>query len=256
MRVTDFSPELDAWAGPFDLLCTVLLRRELPVTDIELATIAVDYVEALASDDSPINPDEVSEFLLLIAGLCEIKLRELLAIDQPADLPEPEPGETKEEMLQRLVRYQTFKGASGWFAERAERPHWWRVASRPTIRRSTTYDGPVQDPAQLARSLDVLLAAPNVDVRHLVGTHASVHDMTRQLLTLVLERRNVDFDEAFGSLNRLDQAVAFVAMLELARMGRIVIEQPDDFGSITIDPAANESSETADDGEPTETQIA
>ncbi len=263
MRVTEFSPELEAWVGPFDLLCTVLLRRELPITDVELAEVALAYVRALDASDEDVDPDTVSEFLLLVAGLCEIKVRELLSIDDPVDLPEPVPGESLEQMLERLLAYQTFRGAADWLGERAGTPRYWRVAPRPVIRRTVTYDGPTFDPAQLAAALNVLLAEPNVDVRHLVGRHATVREMAERLLSLVLERGTVDFDEAITGCSRLDQAVAFVAVLEMARTGQLHLAQPDAFGAIAVSPTAEAATTPIEvdeydgaDPEPTETQIA
>ncbi len=248
MRPVDLQLDLDTYAGPFDLLCTVLLRRELTLTDVRLAEVAVAYVQQLAQQGD-IAPDDASEFLLLLASLMEIKARELLASDDVLDIEEPGSLESQEEMLDALIRYATFRAASAWLGIRGSRPRTWRSAARPVIRRRRTYDGPSLDPALLQRSMNVLLAQPGVDVRHLVGRHASVQQLAGRMLQLLQQRRSFDFDETFSTMTRLDQAVAFVAMLELARSGRLTIRQEQPFSSISIEAAvaaaASESAESA-----------
>lgn len=211
----------------------MLLRREVGVDDVPLAEIVVTYVAQLA-EQSRVDPDTAGEFLVLIAGLMEIKARELLAIDADLEIEDPAAVVAQEEMLERLVRYATFKQAAGWLGERADRERWWRVASRPPRRAPGVYDGPVLDPALLRRSMQVLLSQPDVDVRHLVGRHASVHEMTGRLLGVLRQRREFRFEEAVDGLSRLDQAVAFVAALELCKAGHVELVQDARFGPITV----------------------
>ena len=244
MRPADLSLDLDTYAGPFDLLCTLLLRRELPVEDVPLAEVVVGYVQRLAHEER-VDPDTASEFLLLVAALMEIKARELLRVEEELQIEEPLPGEAQEEMLERLLRYATFRQAAAWLGERGGQRRWWRVASRPVLRGPRPWSGPVLDPALLKRSLEVLLASPDVDVRHLVGRHATVHEMTHRLLDRLHARKQFHLDEVFEGLSRLDQAVAFVAALELCRHGRVDLRQEDTFGPIEVAwrPGADTSEE-------------
>jgi len=247
MRPATLQIELDTYGGPFDLLCTLLLRRELPVEDVPLVEIIVGYVERLAEQER-VDPDTASEFLLLIAGLMEIKARELLAQDADLEIEDPSSLDAQSDMLERLIRYATFRRASVWLGEHADQQRWWRVASRPVKRAQGVYDGPVLDAKLLHRSMDVLLAQPDVDVRHLVGRHASVPEMTGRLLTALRQRRTFVFDEAIDGLNRLDQAVAFIAALELCKNGHVDLTQDDRFGPITVTRREVATGEDQQDG--------
>jgi segregation and condensation protein A len=234
MRPAALQLDLDTFAGPFDLLCSVLLRRELGVTEVPLAEVVVGYVQRLAHEER-IDPNTAGEFLLLVAGLMEIKSRELLDVEAELELIDPTSDESQEEMLERLIRYTTFKGAAEWLGDRAGVQRFWRIASRPVKRQSPgVYDGPTLDPMLLHRSMTVLLAQPDVDVRHLVGRHASVHEMTGRLLGVLHKRRTFTLDEAVEGLTRLDQAVAFVAALELCKNGQVELRQDERFGPITV----------------------
>ena len=198
-----------------------------------LAEVVVGYVQRLAHEER-VDPDTAGEFLLLIAGLMEIKARELLAQDTELEIEDPASVDSQGDMLERLVRYATFKGATGWLAAQGSSQRWWRVASRPVRRAPGAYDGPALDPALLQRSMEVLLAQPDVDVRHLVGRHASVQEMTGRLLTALRQKREFSLDEAVDGLSRLDQAVAFVAALELCKNGHVELRQDERFGPITV----------------------
>jgi chromatin segregation and condensation protein Rec8/ScpA/Scc1 (kleisin family) len=101
----------------------------------------------------------------------------------------------------------------------------------------------------LHRSMTVLLAQPDVDVRHLVGRHASVHEMTGRLLGVLHKRRAFSLDEAVEGLTRLDQAVAFVAALELCKAGHVMLAQDDRFGPITV--TRREATDSVDEGSDT-----
>jgi segregation and condensation protein A len=233
MRVSSLQLDLDCFDGPFDLLCTMLLRRELGVDEVPLAEVVVSYVAQLA-EQSRVDPDTAGEFLVLVAALMEVKTRELLNVEDDLEIPLPEGIEAHEDMLERLVRYHTMRNASRWLAGQGGRERWWREASPAPRRRPGRYDGPQLDAARLQRSMDVLLASPDVDVRHLVGRHASVHEMTGRLLGMLRERRTVQLDDALKGMTRLDQAVTFVAALELCKAGDVELIQEDRFGPITV----------------------
>ena len=59
---------------------------------------------------------------------------------------------------------------------------------------------------------------------------------------LLLSRRaRFDFDQEVGELSRVEQAVAFLALLDLRRSGEITIEQSAPFAPIRIARAGEEN---------------
>ncbi len=227
---------MDSFAGPFDLLCTVLLRRELALADVDLVEVVIGYVQRLSMvNDDEVDADSASEFLILVAALMEIKVRELLSSGEDDDLVIELPAlEARDELLERLIRYATYRNASRWLGERASVPRHWRTASLPVVRRTPVYDGPNIDPAVLARAIKVLLSAPDVDIRHLVGRHMSVQELAGRLVGAIRSKGTVSLDQFVDGLSRLDQAVALVAVLELCRTGEVLISQNEPFGDITV----------------------
>ena len=208
----------DPFAGPFDLLCSVLLRRELWSRTCRSSRSSSATCERLRRRGK-IDPNTAGEFLLLVAGLMEIKARELLDQERRPARSRIRPRiEAQDDMLERLIRYTTFKGAAAWLGEsrpaRALLAH--RVApgeppepACTTARRSTRAAAALDDRA--ARAAGRRRAPPRRPPR--VGARDDRPPARRAA------QPQHGLDEAVEGLTRLDQAVAFVAALELCKAG-------------------------------------
>src|ERR671910_2143378 len=97
--------DLDVFAGPFDLLLSLILREELDLLEVELAEIVVAYIDHLETEGE-LDLEAATEFLVLIAALLELKSRLMLPGEElPEELGELAPGEAAEELLERLLQY-------------------------------------------------------------------------------------------------------------------------------------------------------
>ena len=76
--VSELDLDLDVFQGPFDLLLAVLLREEISLAEVPLGEIVVAYVDHMGEDATDLDLEAVTEFLVLIAALCELKSRLLL----------------------------------------------------------------------------------------------------------------------------------------------------------------------------------
>jgi chromatin segregation and condensation protein Rec8/ScpA/Scc1 (kleisin family) len=56
--------------------------------------------------------------------------------------------------------------------------------------------------------------------------------------SVLRRQRRFDFDSEVGALSRVEQAVAFLALLELRKAGEIELGQPAPFEAITVWSAA------------------
>ena len=114
--------DLDVFAGPFDLLLSLILREELDLLEVELAEIVVAYIDHLEAEGE-LDLEAATEFLVLIAALLELKSRLMLPGEEVLDeLDGLAPAEAAEELLERMLQYARFRGAGGWTARRARRP--------------------------------------------------------------------------------------------------------------------------------------
>ena len=77
VRIAQLELDLDVFAGPFDLLLSLILREELDLLEVDLAEVVVAYLDHLESLDE-LDLESATEFLVLIAALLELKSRLML----------------------------------------------------------------------------------------------------------------------------------------------------------------------------------
>src|SRR5213592_1806898 len=93
--------DLDVFAGPFDLLLTLVLREEVDLLEVDLADVVLTYLDHLEGKGE-LDLEVATEFLVLIAALLELKSRLMLPRDDDEGL-DMEPEEAAEELLARLL---------------------------------------------------------------------------------------------------------------------------------------------------------
>ncbi len=239
MRIADLELDLDVFAGPFDLLLTLVLREEIDLLEVDLAEVVIAYIDHLERRGE-LDLEAATEFLVLIAALLELKSRLLLPGEEVDELIELDPGEAAEELLARLLDAHRYRAAAEHLRTRldGEAGHRFRSAPLPASIRRASLDeaGAVYDPAVLARAIGALLEIPEpVDVRHMVGSRVTVAERLTHLRAL-LRRGRFNFDEAVARADRVTVAVTLYAVLELHKQGELTWTQDEPFGEITIEP--------------------
>ena len=238
VAVRELDLDLDAFEGPFDLLLTLVLRDELELADVEVAGVVLAFVERLAERTST-DLEACGEFLVLIAALLELKARGLFPEEDLA-FDDLDPEEAAGELAERLALYRRFKAAAGWFEERldTESDRYFRLGPAPL---APVPQRPLdrQDPAALAAALRALAAEPpEPSLRHLELRFPPVSLFLDRFRTVLRRRRQFEFDREVNSLSRVEQAVAFLALLELRKAGEVKLGQPAPFEPITVWSAA------------------
>jgi segregation and condensation protein A len=240
VAVRDLELDLDAFEGPFDLLLTLVLKDQLAPADVDIAAIVVAFVERLLERDE-LDLDACGEFLVLIAALLELKARHLFP-DEGAELGELEPEEAAEELARRLAEYRRMKEAAVWLRERltAERDRYFRLGPAPLALRIERQLAR-QDPESLAEALRGLaVEPPKVSLSHMALRFPPVSQFLERFRALLRRRRVFDFDTEVGQLSRIEQAVAFLALLELRKCGEIGLSQAAPFAPIRVTRPENE----------------
>jgi segregation and condensation protein A len=241
--VRELELDLDAFEGPFDLLLALVLKEELDLRDVDLAGIVTAFLERLA-DREELDLDACGEFLVLIAALLELKARALFP-DEAAELAELEPEEAAEELARRLAEYRRAKEAAAWLRERlaAAGDRYFRLGPAPLAPKVETPLAP-QDPESLARVLSVLAQEPpEVSLAHMALRFPPVSQFLERFRVLLRRRSRFDFETEVGEMTRLEQASAFLAVLELRRAGELSIEQAAPFAPIRVVRIAQENND-------------
>jgi segregation and condensation protein A len=229
--------DLDVFAGPFDLLLSLILREELDLLEVELADVVLTYVDHLDARDE-LDLESATEFLVLIAALLELKSRLMLPGEEIEELDELAPAEAAEELLERMLAYARFRGAGGFLAARRddEQGVLYRSAPLPAALRRAPLEHAEQayDPGVLGQALGGLLRTPPaLDLRHIAAPRVSLPERLAVLRGL-LRRGTFSFDDAVRGADRMTVAVTLFALLELYKRGEAGWEQEEAFGPITV----------------------
>ncbi len=235
VAVRELDLDLDAFEGPFDLLLTLVLREELALSDVEVAEVVVAFVERLAQREE-LDVEACGEFLVLVAALLELKARDLLAEDDEPDLDDLDPDEAAAELAERLAEYRRVKAGAGWLEERlaAESDRYFRLGPAP-LAPVTVRPLADQDAGRLAAALRVLAAEPPApSLAHLALRLPPVSVFLERFRAVLSRHRRFTFDEEVDGLSRIEQAVAFLAILELCKSGTARLGQSAPFEPITV----------------------
>ena len=234
--MTDYRVALDIYNGPLDLLLFLIRRDEIDIYDIPIARITKQYllyVDLLKQ----LDPEIVSEFLVLAATLMEIKSRTLLP-RPPEEEIDDEIGDPRLELVRQLLEYKKFKDAARSLEEAAaERAL--RHERRPTLPESNADETAIEnlDIWDLFEAFNRLLTQ--------IGKTGGVHQVGVDDTPIALHAEDIldsiqraggsqGFEEIFTGRTRAEMIGLFLALLELIRQRRIRAIQDRPFGPILI----------------------
>jgi segregation and condensation protein A len=229
------------YEGPFDLLLHLILRQEVDLFEVSLATIVDEYLGELDRMES-LDLEIATEFLLIAATLVELKARRLLPTPQDLELDEELLRfEERDLLLARLLDCKTFQDAAaalGALMREADRSVA-RTAGPEEPFRSLVPD-PLErlKPERLRDAARRALAprpSTHVDTEHVAPIRASVAEAIDLVLEVLPEGSSATFrDLSRYAATRLDVIVRFLAVLELYKQGVVDLDQTETFGVLTV----------------------
>jgi segregation and condensation protein A len=104
-----YQVKLQVFEGPFDLLLHLISRRQVEVTEIDLAEITADFVAHLGEGIDALDLDTATRFLVVAATLVELKAARLLPVEEREELDDLL-GDARDRLYARLLEYRAFRG--------------------------------------------------------------------------------------------------------------------------------------------------
>jgi segregation and condensation protein A len=219
-----------AFSGPLDLLLHLIRVNQVSITDIPIADITEQYTAYLDSMQE-LDLDVASDYVALAAELIYIKSRMLLP--RPPGVLEQDP---RQDLARRLLEYERFRR----MAESLHEIDALRAGIWPRPEMQLPKDG---ESVPMEVSLFDLIEGfrkvteryqlahpPSLEIRHL---RFSVRDKMEQLLARLDRDRTLPLLEFLGTMQyRAEAVTAFLAALELIRLGVVRVFQTAAFGEI------------------------
>lgn len=226
---------LPTFEGPLDLLLRLIEKQQLPISEISLALVSGQFLQAARELDGS-APETVAEFTAIGSRLVAIKARSLIPRPEVASEAEEEDG-----LVVQLLEYKAIKEAAKQFAEIDKRG---LVAFSPSADAVELPNKPQQLPLRqheaswLARALQRKLVVVE-PVRHRVRITpvVSLREMMTRLRNSLLDGVT-SFDRIADRVcdDASERRALFLALLVMIRRGAADAEQNEPFAEITIRP--------------------
>ena len=222
-----FKYQSEVFAGPLDLLLSLIQKNKVSIYDIPIANILdqyLDYLDIMRSEGITIS----AEFIVMASELLYVKSKMLL----PREENEEDP---REGLVNALIEYQKMKVAAEFFSERYEK--FFQRFNSPSAPAVITKVLKEYDASELTAIMEYLRTARRdkreSDKKQTLGTILKVPVVTIEekivyVLRVLVRSLKFDAPVKFNTLfakspSRSDKVACFLAILELVKAGRISI---------------------------------
>ncbi len=223
--------QLEKFQGPLDLLLQLIEEERLNITEISLAKIADQYIRYI--EEHPVNPEQISEFLIIASRLLLAKSREIL----PDLTLTSEEEEDIQELQDRLCLYQKFKQLA--FALRKlEQRGEYCVEREVPLSEKGIFLAPHQINVALLRQKirAFLKTLPSFGqtAQKTIAHAISLQEKIKCLEKILEKRMELALSHLLLKGDREERIVIFLALLELCKKGKVFAEQDGVFTEIIL----------------------
>lgn len=238
LETTKYPIKIDNFEGPLDLLCYLIDKNKMDIYDIKISEITDQYIKYIEQMEK-MNLDITSEFLVMASTLLYLKSRNLLPKQDNI-----EEEITEEELIRRIIEYKKYKEITSElknnfeeFSKRFFKTQEEIVLPKQKIEKD--YDSQIIPEIYsnlLKRSEQKINEnAKNIEKIAITDTYTvaeKVKDMFRELI----RKKRFVFNNLFSikEHNKQEVVTAFSGLLELSRRNKVVTEQENIFGDITV----------------------
>lgn len=222
--------KLEQFSGPFDLLLNLIEEKKLDITQISLAKVTDDFLSYLEKNKE-LDLSELADFLVVAAKLLLIKSSLLLS--QPSETEIDSQNLEKQLKIYREY-YQAAKIISKIFNQKKialarQRPHssieikkFTKIKIKPLILKEVFNNA--------IRYLLEIQQIPQRTIKKVI----SLQEMINKILQKFEQFSKISFKNLIKDQSKIEVVVSFLAILELAKQGVILIEQKELFREIII----------------------
>ena len=240
-----YKVKIENFEGPLDLLCHLIDKNKMDVCDIKISEITDQYINYL-NEMEELNLEIASEFLIMASTLLYLKSKTLL----PTEV-EDEKELTEEELIRRIIEYKKYKEITKKLREMLEEnskkvfkgPE---IVELPKQKLEVNYTKemiPQTYQALIEKNAHKINEnAKNIEKIALTDTY-TVESKVKEIFKELIRKRKFVFNKLFSlkKCNQQEVVTAFTGLLELSRRSKVVTNQEEIFGDITVEKAKPKS---------------
>ncbi|WP_274458591.1 segregation and condensation protein A [Fructobacillus sp. CRL 2054] len=231
IKITDFE-------GPLDLLLHLIKKHEMDILSLPIAQVTEQYLDFIKKQQA-MQLDVAAEYLVMAAKLIRIKSNDLLPQPEIEDeLTDEGELDPKQELINRLLVYQRYQQATGFFDERQE-------VGMKSFGRPALVDETPEEERQLTLAPGLSLVDLQLAFDNVIARQKDLVPRTRQVrsdsytigdgiktieskLAVLPDDESLTFTELFDGLYYADRLVmTFLGLLEMSKEKKLVIWQAD-----------------------------
>lgn len=231
--MSDYKIKLEVFEGPIALLLHLIEKHQIDIYDIPIAQITEQYLLYLRAMKE-FNIDIASDFLLMAATLLQIKSRMLLPRPKAALAAEEEEIDPRQELVEKLIEYRKFKQMATILEDMVEKRslYFTRLPQQFDIVPSLPEGLKLDD---LILAFAAIWESASEDYALVTREEISIQDKMYDIIHLLHKAGQLEFRQTITRTgSRAEVVAAFLALLELIRMRRIIIQQDGGFGPIYL----------------------
>lgn len=223
-----FVVKLEGFSGPLDLLLHLIREQEIDIADIPISRVTEQFLHAI----DELGLDEAANYLEMASWLLRIKIQMLL----PRLLDDEHWEDPRAELVRRLLEYQQVREVVDWLEDRADL----RSGQFP---RGWIPEPPDPEPQPLLLDMAEIVSAverviegiPQPVLHRVVARPLDIEGATSRIEALLEREGAFDFAAILDPEPSIaDVLSALLALLELARLGRVRLIQSRAFTSLAI----------------------
>ena len=238
--------KLEVFEGPLDLLLHLIDKNKVDIYDIPIVEITNQYMEYIR-DMQEKDLNIMSEFLLMAATLLDIKCKMLLPAQVNEDGEEEDP---RAELVEQLLQYKMYKYMSYELKDRQSEGVCLMFKDATVPEEVKAYEPPIDmeallDGVTLSRLNEIFKEVmkkqlDKIDTRHstfgkIEKEEVTVEDKLVYLNDYITSHKRFSFRDLLKKQQSKTQlVVTFLAILEMMKMGTILVEQQNTFDDIVI----------------------
>ena len=235
-----FRVRLDNFEGPFDLLLSLIARRQMDLTEVSLSQVTDEFIAHLSAA-AEWDLGQATEFLVVASTLLDLKAARLLPSAQVEDEEDLALLEARDLLFARLLQYRAYKLAAAYLGEleRNQARRFGRAveleARFADLLPEVLITVSPQRFAALAAAATAPRPAPVVGVDHIHVPRVSV----REHMVVMRDRLRSQGSATFRALvadctSTLEVVARFLGLLELYRDGVVGFDQLDALAELRV----------------------
>lgn len=246
-----FRVRLENFEGPFDLLLSLISRRQMDVTEVALSQVTDDFLSFL-KDSAGWDLGQATEFLVVAATLLDLKTARLLPAAEVEDEEDLALLEARDLLFARLLQYRAYKMAAAYIGE-LERAHGRRYGRAVELEPAFAELMPeVLIGVSLSRLAEIAAVVlqpkptPMVSIDHVHAPKVSV----REQMAILRDRLRRAGTATFRTLvadcgSTLEVVGRFLGLLELYRESAVTFDQLDALAELHVRWTGSDDDEEA-----------